>query len=390
MAGRGRPRGDRDWDDASLTPLFRLRTAETAVALAFSADGARLFAGLEGGDVVVFRHVVTGAAEHALAGHRAAVRLIAPSPDWRTLATAGDDGALRLWILEAGGAPRTLPLPHGATAIAWSPDAALIAWAGEDRRITLGDARKGAPVATLAARAGAVRAMAFEGGALLVVTATERLSYDPARPRLPPKVAARDRADESFAPAVAGDRGGLAVVANGQVAVQDPGTDASIGSFRTVDRKGFAGYALAPGRRAIALVRRDRLLDVVELDRGPSRYTRMARPAPLGALAVASDGKTLAAASEDGRVHVWSAAPSRFDTFDPGLRAPSPSPRTARRSRWASRAGSSSSSIRRAAGARRSPRAAASAPSPSRRTACASRPRPTPPRSSSSRRRRGR
>ena len=245
-------------------------------------------------------------------------------------------------------------------------------------------------MATLAARAGAVRAMAFKGGALLVVTATERLSYDPARPRLPPKVAARDRADEaSFAPAVAGDRG-LAVVANGQVAVQDPGTDASIGSFRTVDRKGFAGYALAPGGRAIALVRRDRSLDVVELDRGPSRYTRIVRPAPLGALAVASDGKTLAAASEDGRVHVWSAAPSRFDTFDPGFTralAFSPDGKTLA-------LGLASGLIELvdpASGrARRSPRAAASAPSPSRRTACASRPRPTPPRSSSSRRRRGR
>ena len=52
--------------DAKLVPLFRLRTAETAVALAFSADGARLFAGLEGGGLARL-DVATGATERELA-----------------------------------------------------------------------------------------------------------------------------------------------------------------------------------------------------------------------------------------------------------------------------------------------------------------------------------
>ncbi len=70
---------------------------ETAVRLAFSADGKVLAAIASGGRAVRLWDVERGRARRQLTGLRAPVTDLALTPDGKVLATAGDDGRARLW-----------------------------------------------------------------------------------------------------------------------------------------------------------------------------------------------------------------------------------------------------------------------------------------------------
>jgi WD40 repeat protein len=301
--------------DADLHPTLRLRTKEPVLALAFAADGGRLFAGLDGALVRVF-DAVTGAAERDLVGHRGPVRVLAASSDRRIVASAGDDGTVRLWDADAGVETRTLKAPRGATLLAFDAAGAMLAGAGEDGRVVLWDTRSGAVVATLPARGGAVKAMALDGAALDVVTAGERTRWDLTQPRRPrPTTAGRVKTERA---SIAVRAGGalVAALAGEEIGVGDLAGGAPGPSSSATAHEGVAAFALAPGGAVVAAVYGDRTLAI--LPAGERREPRVIAPAgPVEALAVTRDGKTLAAAVS-GRALLWRAEGERLRALDPG------------------------------------------------------------------------
>ncbi len=73
------------------------------------------------------------------AGSRAAV-----SPDGKWLATAGDDGSVKMWTLPAGQPAHSIAAASGAVvALRFSPDSARLACAGADKSLTLWNAADG-------------------------------------------------------------------------------------------------------------------------------------------------------------------------------------------------------------------------------------------------------
>eukprot|EP00741_Cyanophora_paradoxa_P017350 tig00020961_g16760.t1 len=122
-------------------------------ALAFGPDSLRLFSAAQDGTVRGWT-LAPGSGLGALAGHSGPVRGLAYGPD-AALATASEDGTLRLW--EASGGQQEAPAHlERVTAVALSPDARTLASVSPDGRgAALTDATTGELLRLLPLPAGA-------------------------------------------------------------------------------------------------------------------------------------------------------------------------------------------------------------------------------------------
>ena len=107
-----------------------------------------------------------------LRGHAGAVNGAAWSPDGAQVATAGDDGTVRIWERATGRAVLVLRGHAGPVhSVAWSPDGARIAGAGSDQVVRLWDAASGAERASLATPGSAVYGVTYSPDGARLLTA---------------------------------------------------------------------------------------------------------------------------------------------------------------------------------------------------------------------------
>ncbi|MDT8307267.1 MAG: WD40 repeat domain-containing protein [Anaerolineae bacterium] len=110
------------WDAATGNELVTLRAPQYAYELAYSPAGGELAVGVRFGVGSGVWDATSGELLLELTGHTASVTNIAYSHDGRQIATASNDGTIRLWDAESG-TPRMVLQDQGvAIHLAFSPD----------------------------------------------------------------------------------------------------------------------------------------------------------------------------------------------------------------------------------------------------------------------------
>lgn len=121
VIGRGGP---------TLKPGWRATVPDHVMGLSWSPDGVSLAAAVSSGPVAVF-DAGTGSTRFVVKAHERGTTAVAFGPGGGPLATAGQDGAARLWDARTGAS--VADLPGGGAAwvecLAWSPDGRLLATA---------------------------------------------------------------------------------------------------------------------------------------------------------------------------------------------------------------------------------------------------------------------
>ncbi|MFF5206095.1 helix-turn-helix domain-containing protein [Streptosporangium sp. NPDC000396] len=294
-----------------------LRQADPALAVQLSVAAYRLAPTVEARGGVLSLSAEPYATR--LTGHTGTVYAAAFAPGGRLMATAGDEGVVRVWDTADPHRPRPLAAlsahQGGALTAAFSPDGRTLATAGVDRVIRLWDVtdpRHPAALATLEGHGDTVRRVAFRGDGRVLASAsydrTARL-WDVADPRAPQLLAVQRGHRDGLSAAVFSPDGRSLVTAGADRVIRlwdvaDPRRPRAVTTL-----EGHTGpvlsAAFSPDGRLLATGAFDNTIRLWDLKTRKTLTVLNGHANGVIALGFSPDGRTLASGSYDLTVRLW-------------------------------------------------------------------------------------
>jgi WD40 repeat protein len=297
---------------ASGTPVF---------SVAFSPDGTRLAAAGADQMAWVWDLAAPGRAPLRLSGHTGPVRAVAFAPAGTRpgvplLASAGDDGTIRLWNAATGGRLGLLPGSLGRVdALAFNADGTLLASGADDGTVSLWGTATLTLAKTLPGPASVVTGLSFGSGGQTLASAYSDGTVGVWRVAAPPPPGGQP----VTAIAAAAHASVLATTGDGRRMSLWTGPFASAASFlgpaspaTAIAARGSLtpGLALSPDGTILAATPPGN--QVIMWNTRTGRTQRLTAPGTLTILSIspAVGAPVIAAGNPDGYVYVWTGAPA--------------------------------------------------------------------------------